>query len=318
MLKATESSSDKRWDNCYNRLTNYVSHDIALYVICAANDISYRIDIEATDWTDYLKKLKKKCAGVAPAFRSGVIDIRTAIKESLDDEERWIAEWGKGAESKPYTDDDYKRLDEIFSTFASRSERSGGMDALQDFNLHTCAKLQLLAEKCIAKGGKDDLAQAEKAINSTQKLLEAEQLRKKDAVPWQEITLDGITDRLRKEGLSAEMSLDEVRRYICKQLRREGIYDFDVDAAEHMLLAIQNTQRINDDEPELDELPVHQRFTPELTRQFAAKPNEAQKEAYEYLGLKRFPWNEKKIGRPRKDSKEEGKQDEETKGGDGE
>lgn len=300
MLTPTESSSDKRWENCYNRLTNYVSNEIAMYIVCAANDIAYRIDIEADGWLEYIAKLKRKCGGVTPAFRSGIVDIRTAIKESLDNRERWEAEWGKGADTKPYTDDDYRRLDEIFSTFASRPERSGGMDPLQDFNLHTCAKLQLLAEKCIAKGGKDDLAQAEKAINSTQKLLEAEQLRKKDVVPWQEMTLDGITDRLRKEGLSAEMSLDEVRRYICKQLRREGIYDFTVDAAEHMLLAIQNAQRINDDEPELEELPVHQRFTPELTRQFATNPNETEKEVYEYLGYKRFPWNE-----PSKKSKAE-------------
>ena len=311
MLKPTESGVEKRWDNAYNRLTNYVSDEVAKYVICAALDISYRTDIEADGWNEYLEKLKKKCGGVAPAFRSGVIDIRTAIKESLDNQERWIAEWGKGADSKPYTEDDYRRLDEIFSTFASRPERSGGMDALQDFNLHTCAKLQLLAEKCIAKGGKDDLAQAEKAINSTQKLLEAEQLRKKDVVPWQEMTLDGITDRLRKEGLSAEMSLDEVRRYICKQLRREGIYDFTVDAAEHMLLAIQNTQRINDDEPELDELPVAMRFTPELTRQFSSKPNDTEKEVYEYLGYKRFPWNEpKKKGKKGKTEAEEPKQEE--------
>lgn len=296
MLKASESSSDKKWENCYNRLTNYVSNSIATYVLCAVNDIAYRIDIEADSWPGYLEKLKKRCGGVTPAFRSGVIDIRTAIKESMDNHERWEAEWGKGADTKPYTDDDYRRLDEIFSTFASRPERSGGMDALQDFNLHTCAKLQLLAEKCIAKGGKDDLAQAEKAINSTQKLLEAEQLRKKDVVPWQEMTLDGITDRLRKEGLSAEMSLDEVRRYICKQLRREGIYDFTVDAAEHMLLAIQNTQRINNDEPELDELPVAMRFHPELTRQFSTNPNDTEKEVYDYLGYKPFPWNEKEDG----------------------
>lgn len=293
MLVSQEEGKTKKWENRYNALTNYVSDTVALYIVCAANDVAYRPDVECTGWEDYCQKLAKKSGGVAPAFRSGVVDIRTAIKESLDNQERWEAEWGKGSDEKAYTTDDYKRLDEIFSTLASRPERNGGMDALQDFNLHTCAKLNLLAEKCIAKGGKDDLANAEKAINTARKILEDEQLRKKDVVPWQELTLDGITDKLRKEGLSAEMSLDEVRRYICKQLRREGIYDFDVDAAEHMLLAIQNTMRTNNDEPELDTLPENQRFSPEIARQFSTKPNATQEEVYEYLGLERFPWNDK-------------------------
>lgn len=300
MLKTTEQKTDQKWENRYRSLTNYVSEQVALYVVCAANDVAYMTDIEADGWIDYLTKLKKKMRDSVPGFRSGVVDIRTAIKESLDNQERWEAEWGRGSEEKPYTVDDYRRLDEIFSTLASRPERTGGMDALQDFNLHTCAKLNLLAEKRIARGGKDDLAQAEKAINTARKILEDEQLRKKDAVPWQELTIDGIVDKLRKDGLSAEMGFEEVLSYICRKLRRENIYDFDVDAAEHMLLAITNTMRINNDEPELETLPPQMRFTPELTRQFSAQPNETQEEVYEYLGLQRFPWNDKKAGGTKK------------------
>ena len=300
MLTSAEQKREQKWENRYNYLTNYVSDQIALYVLCAANDVAYRTDIQAEGWNDYLEKLDKRTKGAHPAFRSGIVDIRTAIKEGMDDKERWIAEWGKGSEEKPYTADDYRRLDEIFSTFASRPERTGGMDALQDFNLHTCAKLNLLAEKCIARGKKDDLAQAEKAINTARKILEDEQLRKKDAVPWQELTVDGIVDKLRKDGLSAEMGFEEVLSYICRKLKRESIYNFDVDAAEHMLLAITNTMRTNNDEPELEELPVHMRFSPELTRQFAAIPNETQEEVYDYLGLKRFPWNDKKGGAKKK------------------
>lgn len=296
MIKNPEEGVAKRWDNRYKALTNYVSEPVAMYVLCATNDVAYRTDIEADGWIDYNEKLKKKCNGAIPSFRSGILDIRTAIKEAFDNEERWVAEWGEGSESKPYTEKDYRRLDEIFSTLATRPERSGGMDPLQDFNLHTCAKLNLLAEKCIAKGGKDDLVQAEKAINTARKILEDEQLRKKDVVPWQELTLDGITDKLRKDGLSAEMGFEEVLSYICRKLRRESIYDFDVDAAEHMLLCITNAGRINNDEPELDELPVHMRFSPELTRQFAVKPNETQEEVYDYLGIQRFPWNKKDRG----------------------
>ena len=295
MLTTAEQKTDKRWDNRFNHLTNYVSEQVALYIICAATDTAYQTDIEAKGWIDYKEKLRAK-KKFCPSFGSGIIDIRTAIKESLDDQQRWESEWGMGSEEKPYTPDDYRRLDEIFSTLASRPERTGGMDALQDFNLHTCAKLNLLAEKRIARGGKDDLAQAEKAINTARKILEDEQLRKKDAVPWQELTLDGIVDKLRRDGLSAEMGFEEVLSYICRKLKRENIYDFDVDAAEHMLLAITNTMRTNNDEPELDELPVHMRFSPELTRQFAPVPNETQEEVYEYLGLKRFPWNEKTKG----------------------
>ena len=296
MVKNEAEAIAKRWDNRFRTLTASVSVPVALYILCAANDVAFRTDIEATSWIDYNEKLKKRCAGAVPFFKQGVTDIRTAIKESFDNTERWIAEWGEGSESKPYTERDYRRLDEIFSTLASRPEQSGGMDALQDFNLHTCAKLNLLAEKCIAKGGKDDLAQAEKAINTARKILEDEQLRKKDTNPYQEITLDGIVDRLRKDGLSGEMSFEEVLSYIARKTRREGLYDFDVDAAEHMLLCILNTGRTNNDEPELEDLPPRMRFSPEVTRQFSVKPNEVQEEVYDYLGLQRFPRNKTDRG----------------------
>ena len=269
----------------YNVLTNVLPQRIVIFIICAYCNVSYRSDIEAESWTDYIKKVQNK-EGYIPRFFDGITDIRTVLRDNLDNSERWIAEWGKGDDDRPYTTDDYKRLDEIFSTMSSRLDRSGGMDALQDMTLHNCARRQLLADKKLAKGTKESVDIASKLLTMNQKDLEAEQLRGKDRVATEEITVPGIVEALKKKGVSAEMSMEDAVAFINKVTKQKH-YNMSLDAADHVLEIIINTMRKNNDEPELEELPLNMRFDPRYGGEFTADPEEWETDAFKYLGITR-------------------------------
>ena len=285
MLKTTEEEILKRQDKRFRSLRDTLPEKFALYICCAAFNVAYRTDIDALDWIEYNLRLKKR-EGLIPKFLDGIIDVRTVIRDSYDNQERWVAEWGKGGEKHPYTEDDYRRLDEIFSTQSSRFEKMGGMDAQQDFTLHTCAKMQLESEKAIERGGKENIDIASKLLAMIQKQLESEQLRKKDSKPVEVIALDGIVDALRKKhGISAEMTYDEVMTAISKWLRKGHHYDMTTDAADHMLLGIINCMRKNNDEPEIEELPDEMRFNPKYAAEFEENQSKMEQAAYHYLGM---------------------------------
>ena len=93
-------------------------------------------------------------------------------------------------------------------------------------------------------------------------------------------------DRLEKAGLmknGKQCTPDEAFQLI---FGRPCKYTYTADAAEKMLLAIINQARINDGLPELVEPPEDATIEDELG-EFAEEPNEAEKEAYEKMGLLR-------------------------------
>ena len=270
---------------------------IALFVVCAYGNIAYDSDIDASDWKDYRKALVDKHGELA-RFKDGITDIRTVIRDGLDTRERQKAEWGIGDAKNPYTDDDYRRLDEVFSSLSSRLDRTGGMDAVQDMTLHTCAKRQLLADKMLARGTKESIDIASKLNTMNQKDLEAEQLRGKDKVATEEITIPGIVEALKRDGVSAEMSMEDAVAYINKVTKRQK-YDMTLDAADHVIELIINMIRKNNDEQEFDVLPRELRFDKKFENEFNEKPEDWEKEVYQYLEMERRSpdyWRKQGVG----------------------
>lgn len=270
----------KSEDNRFYSLVNEVGYDLALYCFCAVYDVEYHLGISKKDFEGYSKMYTEK-------FVKGEMDVSEIINEGMEDEERWIAQWGEGDANKPYTQNDYKKLDKLFETYSSRHSGLGGMDAQTEDTLRSVCVMRLNADKCIAKGGKDNISMASTLNKMIQELLSAEQLRKKDAKPIETARVDGIVDAIsRKWGLSMECTREEAEA-ACARWLISHRYPMTSDAADHMLLAIINCTRNNNDIPELTELPKKMKFDKRFATEFADDPNDFEIEAYDYLGITR-------------------------------
>lgn len=281
--KADKQSKLNSYQNTrYINLTNQIGEEQARFCMCAAFNYAYDPDIDCVSFEDYVEQIGGK------KFRDGMMKMEEQIDVTDEEWRNWIRIWGIGDKSKPYTVEDYQKLDQTFETYASRLEKSGGMDALQEDTLRSCSKMRLQADKAVVKGDKDSVAVAKNLNQMIQEQLASEQLRKRDEKPIGIAKLDGIIDALAKKyGSGAELTYEEATK-ICSQWLLSHKYPHTMDAAEHMLHAIINTTRMNNDMPILPELPEEARFPDSMASEFADTPNDAEKEAYDYLNLQRI------------------------------
>lgn len=281
--KLTSEERLKKYKNIrYINLTNLMGEDMARYCMCAAFNIAYFPDIDCVSFEDY----EDQCQG--RKFREGEAkELYENSNITEEDQRRWRRQWGTGDKTRPYSVDDYIQLDQIFETYSARLEKSGGMDEWQEDTLRSCSRMRLESDKCLAKGGKDNVDMASKLNKMIQEQLASEQLRKKDEKPIGVAQITGIVQAMAKKyGIGSELTYEEAIE-ICSKWLVEHKYPHTMDAAEHMLLAIINTTRENNDMPLLGELPEEAKFPVSMVSEFEEKPSEAENEAYEYLNLKR-------------------------------
>ena len=256
----------------------------ALFALCAVMNVPYVPEYATDDWGQYLTALESDEEWDGKSFPDGETDISVIREDGMTEWERWGTVWGTGSEDRPYTEDDYRRLDELFRTYGYRLQRSGGMDAQQEDTIRWCSKMRLEADKALTSGGKEGIDIAAKLSKMIQDNLSAENLRKKDEKPIDDIRIDGIADAIQKRyGVSASMTREEAVEICCEWLMSHK-YPYTLDAANQMLLAIINTTRRNNDEPELDEVPKDYAIK-DVYREFAASPNDTEVEVYAHLGL---------------------------------
>lgn len=276
----------KQYSQRFVELKTLLGADLATYILCAFCDLPYDNSIMAGAWEDYIDDIEPKDGEIERSFRDGQTSVEVALLNGTSSMERWQTVWGEGDPNKPYTAQDYKRMDELFRTYSARLVSSGGYDAQQEDTLRSCCKMRLLADKALASGTKDGVAMNTQLNKTIQEQLASENLRRKDAKPIETARIDGIVDALRKKyGVSVELSYDEAVEVCCKWLKNKR-QPMTMDAAEQALLAIIRTMQINNDLPEIDELPEQARFSPELNTEFAPVPNDMERDAYDYLGLK--------------------------------
>lgn len=270
----------------FQRLKGQLGREVALFVICSYMDVPYATKTDAQSWEDYLATIQEGGIDLSGGFGGGVTDPMTAARAEMSDEERWVEVWGTGNPKDPYTADDYRRLDHLFQSYSARLVASGGYDEQQEYVLRSTCTNQLLAEKFRDSGTKEGVELYTKLNKTIQDNLGTENLRKKDILPQQEQRLDGFVDALKKKfGVDASLSHEEAVAACSKWLMSHR-YPETRDAADHMLLAIINCTRRNNDTPELTELPAQYGFSTDCC-EFADEPNETELGAYEYLNLNR-------------------------------
>ena len=260
-------------DLIYSRLAPRVGHDVAVFCICAVTDVEYDPDVEAGSWAEY-----KASAG--GCFEDGETDINAAILAGMPTQERWETVWGDG-----YSESDYKQLDELYRTMTSQLDSTGGIDRQQEDTARTCAMMALEHRKLIRKADKDSVAMAKQYDQMIRENLKDSNMRKADILPTQAQRLDGFVDALQKQGLTPEMTEEDVFSWFYRKCKQKK-YEMTTDAADWMLLSILKTMAKNDDMPEPYELEEDMSLAA-FESEFASEPNEDEQAAYEYLGIVR-------------------------------
>ena len=265
------------------RLSGAIGRDMALYCMCAVMDVAYVPESEADTFSEYTEQ-----AGDG-AFADGETDVNAALMAGLPSEERWETVWGEG-----YSEADYRQLDDLYRTMTAQLDGTGGLDPQQRDTARTCARMALNRNKLISNyRDKDSISTASTLDKMIRENLKDSNMRKADILPAAAQRPDGFVDALRKRyGLTPDMTKDDVLQAFyawCKSKK----YPETVDAEEHAMMAILRTMQKNDDLPEAQNLPDAFDFGP-YEAQFEREPNEAEQEAYAYLGLVRGEFHKDK------------------------
>ena len=270
----------------YSRLCDIVGAPVAIFCMCAVYDVPFVTEIsDASSWSEYLDDLEDTKHGIA--FEDGETSYNAAAIAGMDKQERWETVWGDG-----YSENDYKRLDELYLTMTAQLDALGGsIDRQQEDTARTCARMALQRDQLIRSRNKDDVATAKNFDEMIRKNLADANMRKADILPHQKQRLDGIVDAIRKKfGIEGEPTYDDAMEAFYKWCRQRK-HPQTVDAEEHALLAIMRNIQKNDDMPEPSELPPDMRLG-QFASEFAERPNEAEQEAYDYLHLVREQFTE--------------------------
>ena len=271
----------KEQREAFERLCMTAQPSLAVFYLCAAYDVPYNVEIaDAETWEAYLDALDG--VGHGEGFADDETDVNAALLAGMDEKERWATVWGEG-----YTDNDYRRLDDLYRTMTAQLDAAGGLiDPQQEDTARDCSRLALQREQLTRKPDKDAIDMAAKLDKMIRENLKDCNMRKADVLPTQKQRLDGFVDALRKKtGLTTEMTQDDVLDVFRRWCQKEK-YAMTTDAADHMLLSILQTMAKNDDLPEPTELPLEMR-SGAFAGEFADEPNELEREAYNYLGLMR-------------------------------
>lgn len=310
-----ELYTDIQQQERFDELEAETSESLAYFYCCIIFDLPFEIeaiprDREKKRWLAYRdnlhqKKLDISNSGVPLYFLDGMTDIQKIFggnirtgefykiigaeqtsrkREQGTKKQREI--WGLGPKKQRYKTEDYNRLDSIFKTYSARLENSGGMDSQQEFILRECAKLTVEKEWQMEEG---NIAQAQKLNKMILDNLGAESLLKKNARPVDDMRLDDFASKLEKAGLMRDGKWAPIP-VILKKFFGEGAiqYPYTLDAAEQMILIMENRARVNNGLSELPTIEPDMRLHDDLG-EFAKRPNAKEKEVYERLGLVKLP-----------------------------
>ena len=166
---------------------------------------------------------------------------------------------------------------------------------MQEDTLRQVSIMRLKRDKLILAGDKDSTATAKQLDSMIKENLSAEQLRKADARPVEDVRIDSIIDALEKWGAVEDgkiMSFPDLTEFLLKQLGRLGgfpahKYSQTMDAADYELWFIQNCMAQNEDLPKWNEFPDNMRFPEEVAHEFSETPSDDEKRAYEGIGIVR-------------------------------
>lgn len=266
-----------------------VGADVAYFIACAWLDIPYRPEISTGSWGKYLSRLEARGDG-GKRFTDGETSVEAALEDGQGETERWMRKWGTDNDGNPYSAADYRRLDQIFSSYTDRMRDKGGFDGRAEDVIRLCALLSLRRDKLIRAGGKDNIAEAEKLDAMIRKNLQDENMRRADAKQQEQtIRPDGLIEAAAKQyGITIYSPYDEVMKAIIKKVNEGKKYPHTMDAAEKLLMSIVNCTRGNSDLPPIGKIPPRHKLTG-WEHEFDNSPENAaaEKETYDYLQIAR-------------------------------
>lgn len=251
----------------YEALAKETSPHLAIFYCCIAFDLPFSfqdlppIDDEQEPWLRYVDNIRRsgsnRSGNTILGFMDGETDILRIFGEGLNSgtfgkmiatersmqtrrkgSKRQRDDWG---EMDGFNQEEYDELDRLYK-IQSKPFEATGIDELLEYNLREICKnllrYSIASAQGKAKAAKQFLDQAEtiKASNL---------LRKRDEKPVEELRIDTIVEKLEKKGFMKNgklLTLPELLKLI-PDMRPQ--YPHSIDAADQMMLCIENTMRRN-------------------------------------------------------------------------
>lgn len=210
--------------------------------------------------------------------------------------------WGERPlyQNVPMTTEIYNELDKRYEARMARLKGISIDEQLVDTQRKLC-KMLLAQDHLLSLGDVAAFEKLQKAIDSIQA---AEQLRKKDEKPIEEMRLDSLVLALENAGLMEGgelLTFDELIDVLMERFPKSKKYNYSIDVAQQVLLDIINSMRANADLMQLVDMPEEYRLVDEHG-EFEPEETEQEKEAKRYLGLTKVQFekeqtDKKKVAR---------------------
>ena len=284
----------------FNWLSGAVGYQAALFFSCAFFNMPFNPDaVEAAKssvkerglWGAYVYAMNRQRLnydnGKRLGFEDGDTDIRRAVDglDDLDtegyrnDEDTRRELWGTGPKDKPYSEAEYDELDKQFSALA---EGRAYMSEQTRLAIIGICKMVILQNRALDSG---DIKTAKDLAGMIKTEKEGEQLRKKDELPQDVARLDDIVKAVERAGLHIPDTEELLTALANHSYNPIPSYGYTYDAAEKMLLYIRNATAWNEGQAEVASLPPEFSFADDPLGEFAAKPDEKERQIYRDLGL---------------------------------
>lgn len=201
--------------------------------------------------------------------------------------------WGERPlyQNVPMTTEIYNELDKRYDARMARLKGITIDEQLVDTQIKIC-KLLLAQDHVLSLG---DVAAFDKLQKSIDSILSAEQLRKKDEKPIEEMRIDSLVLALENAGLMEDgelLNYDELVEALRDNLIKSKKYKYSLDVADQVLLDIINSMRANSDLMQVIDLPEELELVDEYG-EFEKEETEQEKEAKRYLGLTKVSFDRK-------------------------
>lgn len=194
----------------------------------------------------------------------------------------------------PMTTEIYNKLDKRYEARMARMKGVTIDDQLIDTHIKIC-KILLAQDHVLSLG---DVSAFDKLQKSLDSILAAEQLRKKDEKPIEEMRIDSLVVALENAGLMENgelLTYDELVEALRDNLVKSKKYKYSLDVADQVLLDIINSMRANADLMQVIDLPEELELVDEYG-EFEKEETEQEKEAKRYLGLTKVSFEKKGEG----------------------
>lgn len=251
----------------FDALAKETSPHLAMFYCCIAFDVPFifrdlpAVSEERDPWAAYLNNIRRTGANRTGesilGFLDGETDILRVFGENLgagtfkkmvgaerqmqgrrQGSKRQRDDWG---EMDGFTQEQYDELDRLYR-IQSKPFEAAGIDDLLEYNLREICK-NLLRYSVANADGK--AKEAKEFLSQAETIKASNLLRKKDEKPVEDLKIDTIVDKLEKKGFMKNGKLlgrDELLSMI-PGLRPQ--YPHSLDAADQMMLCIENTMRRN-------------------------------------------------------------------------